>query len=41
VFDLLRIDGMMVVIEEMEDGHFRVKGMSFRVNDPDVAEHLW
>jgi uncharacterized protein (TIGR02099 family) len=40
VLDLLRIEGIDLVIEETPDGEFRIKGMPFRVNDPDAAERL-
>jgi len=40
VLDLLRIDGIQLVVEQMPDGRFRIKGMPFRVNDPDAAEKL-
>lgn len=40
VLDLLRVEGIDVVLEETPDGQFRVKGMPFRVNDPDAAEKL-
>lgn len=40
VLQLLRLEGIDLVLEEREDGRFHVRGMPFNVNDPQAEEKL-